>query len=68
MQITRMQPEFAKIAKYQDLYVQSDTLLLAYVIDNSQNTLLKVYELDPACFFTAPEVAWQAVLKKTRVK
>ena len=57
MQITRMQKEFVKIGKYQDLHVQSDTLLLVYVIDNSQNTLLKVCELEPACFFTAPEVA-----------
>ena len=37
--------------------------MLADVIENSQNTPLKVHELD-----TAPEVAWQAVLEKTRVK
>ena len=27
-----------------------------------------MYELDPAHFFTAPELAWQAALKKTKVK
>ena len=45
MQITRTQKEFVKIGKYHDLYVQSDTLLLADVIKNFQNTLLKVYEV-----------------------
>ena len=29
---------------------------------------LEIYELDPACFFTAPKLAWQAALKKTKVK
>ena len=29
---------------------------------------LKIYELDPARFFSAPGLAWQAVSKKTKVK
>ena len=29
---------------------------------------LKMYGLDPACFLTAPGLAWQAALKKTKVK
>ena len=29
---------------------------------------LKIYELDPARFLTAPGLAWQVVLKKTLVK
>ena len=29
---------------------------------------LEIYELDPARFLTAPELAWQAVLKKTKLK
>ena len=29
---------------------------------------LKKYELDPAKFYSAPGLAWQAALKKTRVK
>ena len=29
---------------------------------------IKVYELDPAHFLTAPGLAWQACLKKTDVK
>ena len=29
---------------------------------------LKIYELDPARFFSTPGLAWQASLKKTKVK
>ena len=38
------------LGEYHDLYVQSDTLLLADVFDNFSNTCLEVYELDPAHF------------------
>ena len=29
---------------------------------------LKIYDLDPAKFISAPGLAWQAALKKTKVK
>ena len=29
---------------------------------------LKIYNLDPAKFLSAPRLAWQAALKKTEVK
>ena len=54
--------------EYHDLYVQSDTLLLADVFENFRKTCLKVYELDPVQFLSAPGLAWQACLKKTGVK
>ena len=50
------------------MYVQSDTSLLADVFENFKNTCIKVYELDPAHFLSAPGLAWQACLKKTEVK
>ena len=56
------------LGEYQDLYVQSDTLLLADVFENFRNKCLKVYELDPAHFLSLPGLAWQACLKKTSVK
>ena len=46
-----------KLGEYQDLYVQSDTLLLADVFENFRNTCLKVYELDPAHFLSLPGLA-----------
>ena len=56
------------LGEYHDLYVQSDTLLLADVFENFRNMCIKVYELDPAHFFSLPGLAWQACLKKTNVK
>ena len=56
------------LGEYHDLYVRSDTLLLADVFENFRNTCLNNYELDPAHFVSLPGVAWQACLKKTNVE
>ena len=56
------------LGDYHDLYVQSDTLLLEDVFENFRNMCIKVYELDPAHFLSAPGLAWQPCLKKTGVK
>ena len=45
---------------YHDLYVQSDTLLLADVFENLRNKCIEVYEIDPAHFLSAPGLAWKA--------
>ena len=59
--------EIKCLGEYHDLYVQSDTLLLADVFENLRNTCLEIHELDPALFLTAPGLAWQGALKKTKV-
>ena len=51
------------LGEYHDLYVQSDTLLLADVFENFRKTCIKGYELDPANFLSLPGLAWQACLK-----
>ena len=56
------------LGEYHDLYVKSDTLLLADVFKNFRNKCLEVYELDPAHFLSLPGLAWQACLKKTNVE
>ena len=56
------------LGDYHDLYVQSDTLLLADVFENFRNKCIEIYELDPAHFLSAPGLAWQACLKKTEVE
>ena len=56
------------LGEYHDLYVQSDTLLLADVFENFRNMCFKVYGLDPVYFLSAPGLAWHACLKKTGVK
>ena len=53
---------------YHDLCLRSDVLLLAHVCENFRDMCLKIYELDPAKFFSAPGLAWQAALKKTGVE
>ena len=54
---------------YRDDYHYHDlTLLLADVFENFRNMCIKVYELDPAHFLSAPGLAWQACLKKTEVE
>ena len=56
------------LGDYHDLYVQSDTLLLADMFENFRDMYLKEYELDPAHFLSLPGLAWQACLKKTNIE
>ena len=60
--------EIKNHGEYHDLYVQSDTLLLADVFENFRNMCIDIYGLDPVYFVSAPALAWQACLKKTGVK
>ena len=56
------------LGDYHNLYVQSDTLLLADVFENFRGACLKEYEIDPAHFLLLPGLAWQACLKKTNIE
>ena len=56
------------LGEYHDLYVRSETLLLADVFENFRNACLSNYELDPTHFVSLPGLAWQACLKKTNVE
>ena len=55
------------LGDYHDFYVQSDTLLLADVFENFRNLCIKVYEQDPAHFWSPPGLIWQAYLKKIEI-
>ena len=52
---------------YHELYNKVDVLLLADVFENLRNICLTNYELDPAHYYTAPGLAWDAALKVTDV-
>ena len=53
---------------YHDLYNETDVLLLADVFETFRDLCLKIYGLDPAHYFTAPGLAWDACLKITGVQ
>ena len=53
---------------YHDLYLKTDVLLLADVFEEFRNVCLKHYKLDPAWYYTAPGLAWDACLKMTLVE
>ena len=59
---------FKNLGEYHDLYVQSDTLLLADVSQNFRDKYIEVYGLDPVYFLSAPGLAWQTCLRKTGVR
>ena len=52
---------------YHKLYNKVDVLLLADVFENFRNICVTNYELDPAHYYTAPGLAWDAALKVTDV-
>ena len=60
--------EIKNLGEYHDLYVHFDTLLLADGFENFRDKCIEIYELDPAHFLSAPGLAWQTCLKKTKVE
>ena len=48
---------------YMKLYLLSDICLLADVFQMFRNNSLEEYQLDPAYFVSAPQLAWNALLK-----
>ena len=56
------------MGEYHDLYLTSDILLLADVFENFRKTCLEYYHLDPCHYFTSPGLAWDAMLKMTKIQ
>ena len=56
------------LGEYHDLYLRMDVILLANVFEAFRKVCLDNYGLDPAHFHMAPGLAWEACLKKTRVR
>ena len=56
------------LGEYHDLYLCTDVILLANVFKAFRKVCLDNYGLDPAHFYTAPELVWKACLKKTKIR
>ena len=52
---------------YHDVYLKANVLLWANLFEAFRNTCLKHFKLGPAHFYTAPGLAWQALLKAAAV-
>ena len=54
--------------EYHDLYLKSDVLLLADVLESFRKTCLQCYKLDPCHYFISPVLSWDAMLKMTKIE
>ena len=54
--------------QYHDLYLKTDTLLLADVFENFRRVSIENYDLDPCHYFTSPGLSLSACLKHTGVE
>ena len=55
------------LGDYHDLYLKSDVLQLADVFENFRDVCMTNYKLDPAHYYTAPGLSWDAMLRETKV-
>ena len=60
--------EMKTLMDYHELYNKSDVLLLTDVFENFRDLCIRVYKVDPAHYYTAPGLFWDACLKKTGVE
>lgn len=53
---------------YHDLYLETDVILLTDVFENFRKICMEHYGLDPAHYYTAPGLAYDAALKVSGIK
>ena len=67
MQIVWREAGMKNLGYHHDLYLKTDVLLLCNVFKTFRTTCLEHYALDPAHFYTSPELAWKACLQLTGI-
>ena len=53
---------------YHDLYLDTDVMLLADIMESFRKVCMANYGLDPLWYYTSPGLAWDACLKLTDIK
>ena len=56
------------LGDYHDLYLQMNVFLLADIFEKIRKVCLRAYKLDPAHFYSAPNLSWKAMLISTDAK
>ena len=56
------------LGDYNDIYLKKDVLLLADVFENFRQLCLDIYKLDALWHYSAPGLAWNAMLRLTNVE
>ncbi len=56
------------LGDYSDLYLKTDTLILADIFESFRDTCLREFKLDPVNYYTLPGYSWDCCLKKSQVK
>ena len=57
-----------KISAYHELYLKTDILLLADVLEKIINTFLEYYGLYICHSFSSPGLSWDTMFKMTRIE
>ena len=56
------------LGDYHDIYLKSDVFILADIFQKFREVCMQVYRLDPAHFYSAPNLSWDVMLITTGVK
>ncbi|KAG8238905.1 hypothetical protein J437_LFUL017477 [Ladona fulva] len=60
--------ECKTLGNYSDVYLKSDVTLLADVFENFRDVCFGAYRLDPAWYYTAPGLTFDAMLRHTEIE
>ena len=60
--------KISDLGEYHDLYLKTDVMLLADIFEEFRMICYDNYQLDPAWYYTAPGLSWDALLKHSKIE